>query len=100
MDMDPIVRLRNKIKTIERRRDDLTKSINQDTANLDQLRQQIDEKRTAADSQAQKTTENKAKLERVDTLIAKVEESLKKIIETSLALEKALEQEVVAGGAP
>ena len=94
MSMDPILRLQNKIKNAKRQRDDLDKSMKKDAEEIARLKQQVAEKNAAADSQEQRVAENKMKLERVDLLVGEVEKSIRKIIETSLALEKTLEEEV------
>lgn len=94
--MDPIGRLQRKIKDVRRQRDELEQKLQKDDEGVQRLTQQIDEKKRLVEAQGQKAVDNKQKLERTELLITESEKSLKKIIETSLALEKALDQEIAA----
>ncbi len=91
--MDPLLRLQQKVQAFRKLRDDLEKELKRDQTTLEKLNQQIADKRNAANAKARESIENKDKLQRVELLINESEKSLKKIIETSLALEKAIDQE-------
>ena len=92
--MDPIMRLERKVRILEQQKQELEKELKRDENDISKLRELIDKKRTTVDTKNNQMVENKEKLQRATLIISESEKSLRKIIETSLALEKALDQEV------
>ena len=91
--MDPILRLRNKLEDIKKAKETIDKELEKDDAARKVLSDRIAVAEKENKAKTDRKNENEAKLKRVENLIGESEKSLRRIIETSLALEKVLEQE-------
>lgn len=92
MDTDPILRLQNKIEIMKRQRDQLERDIKRDEDDIEKLNKQVETKKENTINREQKVADNTTKIKTLDALITETEKSIQKIIETSLTLDKALEQ--------
>jgi uncharacterized protein HemX len=93
MDTDPILRLMRKIENVKKVKEKNDEDLLKDETALQELTEQVSTKEKEIEEKNKKMKDSETKLQRVEYLIAESEKSLRRIIETSLALDKVLEQE-------
>ena len=93
MDLDPIHKLSKRVNAIKKQRDELDKNLKTDKDGLENVATKLDELRAELAHRKEVTIEREKKLTRIDKLVSESEKTIRKIVETSITLEKALDQE-------
>ena len=95
MELDPIYRLSKKIKFIQDKRDNVERQITNDRKEVDEIESRLAELREKLESMKTVSGKGEEKSNRIDKLIEDTEKTLRKIVETSLTLERALDEEII-----
>jgi len=93
MDLDPITKLSRRINVTKGQREAIAKQIEKDNNDVQNITEKLDKLRADLESKKQSAGEREKKSAHIEKLITESEITIKKIIETSIILEKALDQE-------
>ncbi len=93
MDFDPIQKLAKRISATKQQRDELNQRIHSDKEEVERLKAKLGELKTGLAEKRRRTEERQVKAARIDKLMAESDKALRKIIETSITLERALVNE-------
>ena len=93
MEIDPIYKLSCSLEKYKKNKDLLENQVKKLETEIEALTGRIKEKEKLVDDKAAANEEFKAKAKHIDDFIAECEKSVKKIIQTSLALQKSIDKE-------
>ena len=95
MEIDPIIRLTNKISELKKARDGLEKSLKEDKESIVKMRERLELVKEEMKKKKESAGNSVTKISHIEKIVNSVEESLKKMVNASVAMEKVLEDEII-----
>ena len=91
MDLDPLQKLSKRIRTLQKQRDELEKKIAADRQDVEKLQAKLERLKKDVEVKKSGSLDVEEKGAKIDSIIKGTESAIRRLVETSVTLEKSLE---------